>query len=75
MYSEPYLVQQAISADYANIQGVSGATVVSNALKLSLESAIVKASAQGTIRATAPTTISTAISQTTTTQTRRSKNK
>jgi len=73
--AEPYLVQQALAAGSANIQGVSGATVVSDAFKLSLESAIAKASAQGTISASAPTTISTAPAQTTTTTTRTRRSK
>ncbi len=55
--AEPFLVQQALSAGNANIQGVSGATVVSDAFRLSLESAIAKASSQGTIRAPAPATV------------------
>ena len=57
--AEPFLIQQALSAGSANIQGVSGATVVSDAFRLSLESAIAQASAQGTVFAPAPTTIST----------------
>ena len=71
--AEPYLIQQALAVGSANIQGVSGATVVSDAFKLSLESAIAKASAQGTISSSAPTTVSTTQTQTTTTTTRRSK--
>ncbi len=51
IYAEPYLVQQALAAGSANIQGVSGATYASIAFKSSLESAISKAnttaSAQG----------------------------
>lgn len=67
VYAEPYLVQQALSAGSANIQGVSGATYASLAFKQSLESAISKANAtaaargQATITA-APTQASSAIS-------------
>jgi uncharacterized protein with FMN-binding domain len=43
IYAEPYLVQQALAAGSANIQGVSGATYTSIAFKSSLESAIAKA--------------------------------
>jgi hypothetical protein len=43
VYAEPYLVQQALSAGSANIQGVSSATYTSIAFKSSLESAIAKA--------------------------------
>lgn len=62
--AEPYLVQQALSAGSANIQGVSGATYASIAFKSSLESAIAKANgaatAQGqTAVAPAPATAST----------------
>lgn len=66
--AEPYLIQQALSAGSANIQGVSGATVASDAFRLSLESAIAKASAQGTISTPAPTTAVTAPAPTTTTR-------
>lgn len=66
-YAEPYLVQQALAAGSANIQGVSGATYASLAFKSSLESAIAKANATATaegqsavVTMTAPqTTIST----------------
>lgn len=47
IYAEPYLIDQALSAGSANIQGVSGATYTSIAFKSSLESAIAKARAQG----------------------------
>lgn len=62
--AEPYLIQQALSAGSANIQGVSGATYASIAFKSSLESAIAKAnstaSAQGQATVvSAPTTAST----------------
>jgi uncharacterized protein with FMN-binding domain len=50
-YAEPYLVDQALRAGSAKIQGVSGATYTSLAFKSSLESAIAKASAQGTVTA------------------------
>jgi len=63
----PTLIQRALAAGSANIQGVSGATVVSNAFKASLESAIVAASATGTVSAPAPTTTTT----TTTTSSRK----
>lgn len=46
-YAKPFLIDQAIKAGSANIQGVSGATYTSLAFKSSLESAIVKANAQG----------------------------
>lgn len=46
-YAEPYLVQQALTAGSANIQGVSGATYTSLAFKSSLESALAQAKAQG----------------------------
>lgn len=48
IYAEPYLVDQALRAGGANIQGVSGATYTSIAFKSSLESAIVKAGVQNT---------------------------
>lgn len=47
IYAEPYLVEQALKAGSANIQGVSGATYTSIAFKSSLESAIAKAATQG----------------------------
>ena len=47
IYSEPYLVDQALKAGGANIQGVSGATYTSLAFKSSLESAIAQARTQG----------------------------
>ena len=57
VYAEPFLVDQALKAGSANIQGVSGATYTSLAFKSSLESAIAKAGAQGqTITPTTPTT-------------------
>lgn len=46
-YAEQYLVNQALSAGSANIQGVSGATYTSLAFKSSLESALAKAKSQG----------------------------
>lgn len=55
--ARPYLVEQALTAGNANIQGVSGATYASNAFKASLESAIAKARAQGAASATAQTSI------------------
>lgn len=54
----PYLIDQALAAGNANIQGVSGATAASEAFRLSLENAIAQASAQGTVSAPAPTTVS-----------------
>ena len=66
--AEPFLVAQALAAGSANIQGVSGATIVSNAFKLSLESAIAKASAQGTLSTPAPTTVIQAPTATPTTR-------
>lgn len=47
IYAEPYLIQQALAAGSANIQGVSGATYTSIAFKSSLESAIAQANTQG----------------------------
>lgn len=47
LYAEPFLIDQALKAGSANIQGVSGATYTSIAFKSSLENAIAKASAQG----------------------------
>lgn len=52
--AEPYLIQQALAAGSANIQGVSGATYASLAFKSSLESAIAKARAQGTVATPTP---------------------
>jgi len=46
-YAVPFLVDQALKAGGANIQGVSGATYTSLAFKSSLESAIAKAATQG----------------------------
>lgn len=48
IYAEPYLIDQALKAGSANIQGVSGATYTSIAFKSSLESAIAKAGVQNT---------------------------
>lgn len=64
--AEPILISQALSAGNANIQGVSGATVVSNAFRSSLESAIAKANAQAVTQGastvvTSPTTTTTSI--------------
>ena len=42
-YAQPLLIQQALQAGSANIQGVSGATYTSLAFERSLESALVKA--------------------------------
>ncbi|HAS84586.1 MAG TPA: hypothetical protein DCS23_00720 [Candidatus Yonathbacteria bacterium] len=47
VYAEPFLVEQALRAGSANIQGVSGATYTSIAFKSSLESAIAKANTEG----------------------------
>lgn len=57
--AEPYLVQQALAAGSANIQGVSGATYASIAFKASLENAIAQASAQGTVTTPAANTANT----------------
>lgn len=46
IYAEPYLIDQALKAGGANIQGVSGATYTSLAFKSSLESAIAQAQTQ-----------------------------
>ena len=48
VYAQPYLVDQALKAGNANIQGVSGATYTSIAFKSSLESALAKAGVQNT---------------------------
>jgi uncharacterized protein with FMN-binding domain len=81
--AEPFLVSQALVQGNANIQGVSGATVVSNAFRASLENAIAKANAQAVTQgagavATSPTTTITSsanssISNTQTTTYRKSK--
>lgn len=47
VYAEPYLVDQALKAGGANIQGVSGATYTSIAFQASLENAIAAAKSQG----------------------------
>lgn len=47
LYAVPILIDQAVKAGSANIQGVSGATYTSLAFKTSLESAISKAETQG----------------------------
>lgn len=47
VYAVPILIDQAVRAGSANIQGVSGATYTSIAFKASLESAIAKSEAQG----------------------------
>lgn len=47
IYAEPYLVDQALKAGGANIQGVSGATYTSIAFQASLENAIATAKSQG----------------------------
>lgn len=47
VYAEPYLVDQALKAGGANIQGVSGATYTSVAFQASLENAIATAKSQG----------------------------
>ena len=64
-YAEPYLIQQALAAGSANIQGVSGATYTSIAFKSSLESAIALAGAQGqaVTGASGATTVATPISK------------
>jgi len=56
VYAVPILIDQAVKASSANIQGVSGATYTSIAFKTSLESAISKVGTQGqTIVANIPT--------------------
>jgi len=47
IYAEPYLIDQALKAGSANIQGVSGATYTSIAFKSSLQSALAQATTQG----------------------------
>lgn len=47
IFAEPYLVDQALRAGSANIQGVSGATFTSMAFKSSLENALLQAQTQG----------------------------
>ena len=66
IYAEPHLIEQALRTGSSNIQGVSGATVVSNAFIASLESAIAKANAQAvtqgaTTVVTSPTTTNASI--------------
>ncbi|MCK9344534.1 MAG: FMN-binding protein [Candidatus Pacebacteria bacterium] len=61
--AKQYLIDQALAAGSANIQGVSGATYASIAFKSSLESAISKASAQGTVSAPTPSAVGTATQQ------------
>lgn len=62
--AKPFLIDQALKAGGANIQGVSGATYASIAFKSSLESAIAKASAEGTIATPVVNTTGTAQTQT-----------
>ena len=47
VYAQPYLVDQALSAGSADIQGVTGATYTSLAFKSSLENALLQAQTQG----------------------------
>jgi len=47
LYAKSFLIDQALKAGSANIQGVSGATYTSLAFKASLESAIAQAKTQG----------------------------
>ena len=47
IYAEPYLIDQALKAGSANIQGVTGATFTSIAFKQSLENAIAVAQQLG----------------------------
>ncbi|MGB2580611.1 MAG: FMN-binding protein [Minisyncoccia bacterium] len=63
--AKPFLIDQTLKAGGANIQGVSGATYASIAFKSSLESAIVKASADGTVATPVVNTTGTAQTQTT----------
>ena len=67
LYAQPYLIDQALKAGNANIQGVSGATYTSLAFKSSLESAIAQAQTQGqTVKAATASTAGTAASVTST---------
>lgn len=63
--AKPFLIDQALKAGGANIQGVSGATYASIAFKSSLESAIAKASAEGTVATPVVNTKGTTQTQTT----------
>lgn len=68
--AEPILVSQALAQGNASIQGVSGATVVSNAFMASLESAIAKANSQAVTQGastvvTSPTTTTTSVTNST----------
>lgn len=63
--AKPFLINQALKAGGANIQGVSGATYASIAFKSSLESAIAKASAQGTVATPVVNTTGSTQTQTT----------
>lgn len=47
VFAEPYLIDQALHAGSADIQGVSGATYTSMAFKSSLENALLQAQTQG----------------------------
>lgn len=47
IFAEPYLIDQALHAGSADIQGVSGATFTSMAFKSSLENALLQAQTQG----------------------------
>lgn len=67
LYAEPYLIDQALKAGNANIQGVSGATYTSLAFKSSLESAIAQAQTQGqTVKASTASATGAAASVTST---------
>ena len=54
IYAEPFLIDQALRSGSADIQGVSGATITSNAFKASLESALAQAASQGASVTEAP---------------------
>ncbi|MGB2580612.1 MAG: FMN-binding protein [Minisyncoccia bacterium] len=62
VYAEPYLVDQALKAGGANIQGVSGATYTSFAFQASLENAIATAKSQG--QSISPNTAVSGVTQT-----------
>jgi len=64
-YAEQFLIQQALEAGSANIQGVSGATFTSLAFKSSLESAIAKAKTQGQTVVAIPASATSGASKTT----------
>lgn len=63
IYAEPYLIDQALRAGGSNIQGVSGATITTNAFKASLESALASARSKGSVVASGTATKNTSSSK------------